>query len=43
MAMIIKYYYGKIRLFMLGSKLPGPKPWPIIGNALDLLPKDVGK
>lgn len=30
----IRYYIDKRRIFQLGNKLPGPKPWPIVGNAM---------
>ena len=43
MIIILKYYYDKRRLFMLGNRLPGPRPWPIIGNALEFSAKNVGK
>lgn len=41
--MIIKYYFDKKRLFLLGNRLPGPRPWPLIGNALEFVEKDLGK
>lgn len=34
---VIKFCFDKGRLFILGNKLPGPKGWPIIGNALVVL------
>lgn len=40
---IIKYYFDKRRIFTLGSKIPGPKGWPILGNALEFLDCDYGK
>lgn len=40
---IIKFYDNRKRIFRLGRKLPGPKPWPIVGNALDFLDADLGK
>lgn len=39
---VVKYYFDKRKLFQLGSKLPGPKPLPIIGNAWDFLDTDLG-
>ena len=39
---VIKYLMDKARILIFGSKLPGPKAWPIIGNAIPFLFKDAG-
>lgn len=41
--LVVKHYYDRRRIFKLGSKLPGPKPWPIIGNAWHFLGMEFGK
>lgn len=41
MLIIVKYYFDNRRLFVLGSKLPKPRSWPIIGNSLEYVGKDI--
>lgn len=41
--LIFIYYYVKRRIFYWGSKIPGPKPWPLIGNAWYFIGSEPGK
>ncbi|KAL3280353.1 hypothetical protein HHI36_017842 [Cryptolaemus montrouzieri] len=34
---IAKYYWGRRKLYRLSAKIPGPKPYPLIGNTLDFI------
>lgn len=36
------YIVSKIRLLILGSKLPGPRAWPIIGNGIEFAMPNLG-
>lgn len=33
----IYYWQQSTRKFQLGNKVPGPRPIPVIGNALDII------